>query len=307
MDRVKQDERSSAELLRFITGGVSLGVMKQGDKSDAQFRGWTKPGPRVAGPIAVRANETLDAISGWYRLLQLKDGHRFSTDDILTAWYGTSWCPRAETVLDLGSGIGSVATTAAWRLPAAKFVTVEAQAESVELAKRSAAYNELTERFDIRLGDFREASVLRPEEKFDLVLGSPPYFPLGSGVLGDHPQKVACRFEMRGDIRDYCTTASRQLAPGGWFACIFPAEAAQEARVRVGMAQAGLVAIRRRPIVLLEGEPPLLALWAMMLAADVPEWMRAVEWLEPPLVIRTKGGAIHPEYSAVKMTFGFPP
>ena len=61
----------------------------------------------------MRANETLDAISGWYRILQLKAGHRFSTDDILTAWYGTAWCPRADHVLDLGSGIGSVAMTAA--------------------------------------------------------------------------------------------------------------------------------------------------------------------------------------------------
>ena len=281
--------------------------MRSGDKSDAQFRGWTKPGPRVAGPIAVRANETLDAISGWYRILQLKAGHRFSTDDILTAWYGTAWCPRADHVLDLGSGIGSVAMTAAWRLPGAQFVTVEAQAESVELAIRSAAYNELSERFDIRLGDFREASVLRPDEKFDLVMGSPPYFPLGSGVLGDHPQKVACRFEMRGDIRDYCSAAARQLGPGGWFVCIFPAEPAQEARVRRGISQAGLVSVRRRPVILLEGEAPLLTLWAMTLATDIPEWLRTSEWVEPPLIIRNKDGTIHPEYSAVKMSFGFPP
>ena len=63
------------------------------------------PGARGHGP-AVEPGETLDAISGHFRIFQLENGHRFSTDDVLTAWYGTSWCPSARTVLDLGSGAG---------------------------------------------------------------------------------------------------------------------------------------------------------------------------------------------------------
>jgi hypothetical protein len=45
----------------------------------------------------------------------------------------------------------------------------------------------------------------------------------------------------------------------------------------------------------------------MTAAADLPEWMRDLTWAEPPLVIRTADGAIHPEYSAVKLAVGFPP
>src|SRR5690349_999346 len=192
---------------------------------ETHFKGWAKPGPippGLASGVAVEPSETLDAISGHYRLFQLRDGHRFSTDDILTAWYGTSWCPTARTALDLGSGIGTVGMIAAWRLPGARFVTVEAQEESVRLARKSAEWNGLTDRYEIRLGDFRERGVLRDGEQFDLVLGSPPYFPPGSGVEGDHPQKIACRFEMRGNIADYCVVAARHLAPGGLFACVFP-------------------------------------------------------------------------------------
>jgi tRNA1(Val) A37 N6-methylase TrmN6 len=150
---------------------------------------------------------TLDAISGHLRLFQLRDGHRFSTDDILTAWYGTSWCPTARTALDLGSGIGTVGMICAWRLPGARFVTVEAQSESVALAKKSARFNGLTDRYEIREGDFREPGVLRVEEKFDLITGSPPYFSPEAGVKSEHPQRLACRFELRGDIADYCATA----------------------------------------------------------------------------------------------------
>jgi tRNA1(Val) A37 N6-methylase TrmN6 len=273
------------------------------------FKGWAKPGPIPPGALGgqpkLGENETLDAISGYFRIFQLRNGHRFSTDDVLTAWYGTSWCPSARTALDLGSGIGSVGMIAAWRLPGAKFVTVEAQAESVELARKSAEYNGLASRFEIRHGDFRNEQLLKAEEKFDLVLGSPPYFPTGTGIEGDHPQKIACRFELRGDIADYCRVAARHLSPGGFFACVFPSE--QIDRVEKAATTAGLTIVRRRPVVLKEGDTPLLSLFGMMVSEHLPESFRAQTWAEPALVIRRTDGGIHPEYSAVKLAVGFPP
>lgn len=280
--------------------------------NEPSFKGWTKPGPVPPGALGqgpdLEEGETLDAISGHFRLFQLKNGHRFSTDDVLTAWYGTSHCPTARTVLDLGSGIGTVASIAAWRLPGARLVAVEAQEESVRLARKSVAWNGLSERYEIRQGDFRDEGVLRPEERFDLVLGSPPYFPPGSGTEGDHPQKIACRFELRGTIADYCQAAFRHLAPGGLFACVFPvAPEEQHERIRGGASQAGLSLVRWRPIVLREGERPLLGLFAMMRSEDLPGSARPLSWPEPPLVIRQTDGSVHPEYVAVKLSFGFPP
>lgn len=300
-------------------------------KNETHFKGWAKPGPvppelgtpasgtaraddfnqlagsEIGAPPVVEPHETLDAISGHFRLFQLRVGHRFSTDDILTAWYGTTWCPAARTALDLGSGIGAVGMICAWRLPGARFVTVEAQSESVALARKSAAYNGVADRYEIREGDFRDAKILHAGEKFDLITGSPPYFPLGDGVESEHPQKLACRFELRGSIADYCTTAARHLAPGGFFACVFPHEAAQLARVAAGAKAAGLVIVRQRPVVFREGDPPLIALFGLMRAGDLPEWFRGQTWTEPELIIRTRAGKIHPEYSAVKLAIGFPP
>jgi len=286
------------------------------------FKGWAKPGPLPPGAgvqasasaedtlkreLQPQPNETLDAISGHFRLFQLRDGHRFSTDDILTAWYGTSWCPSARTALDLGSRIGTVGMISAWRLQGTKFVTVEAQRDSVALAKKSAKYNGLAERYEIRHGDFRETGVLYPGEKFDLITGSPPYFPPEAGVKSDHPQKLACRFELRGTIADYCATAAKHLAPGGFFACVFPHEPAQLARVEAAAKSAGLVIVRKRPVVFREGDPPLVALFGLMPATDLPEWFRGQTWTEPDLIIRARDGKIHPEYSAVKLSIGFPP
>ncbi|MEI8341663.1 MAG: hypothetical protein WCH43_09035, partial [Verrucomicrobiota bacterium] len=125
---------------------------------------------------------------------------------------------------------------------------------------------------------------------------------------GEHPQKVACRFETRGTIADYCLTAALHLAPGGFFACVFPvAPAAQEERVRAAAQAAGLTIVRWRPVILREPDRPLLGLFGMMRSLDLPEPMRMRTWTEPPLIIRALDGSIHPEYSAVKLAFGFPP
>lgn len=274
------------------------------------FKGYVLPGPTPPGLPESEFPEgtSLDAISGQFKLFQYKKGHRFSTDDVLAAWYGTTNAPRASTVLDLGSGIGSVGMVAAWRLPGARFVTVEAQDISIALARKSAAYNGLLGRYELRLGDFRDPGVLREDELFELVLGSPPYFPLDEGMHGDHPQKIACRFEVRGDIGDYCSTAVKHLAPGGFFACVFPVQPAHQLeRVLSAAKRCGLAIVRRRDVALKEGEPPLLGLFAMVRAGDLPESFREKTWIEPVLTIRRVDGTVHPEYSAIKLSFGFPP
>ena len=278
------------------------------------FRGYAIPGPTVTGHdspdpnLILGEDESLDVLCGHLRIFQLHNGHRYSTDDLLTAWYGTTWCPSAGTILDLGSGLGTVAMVASWRLPGAQVVTIEAQSESVRLARKSVQWNDLQDRFDIRQGDLRDPNILAPTEEFDLILGSPPYFPIGTGVEGDHPQKVACRFEVRGTIVDYCQTAAKHLSRGGTFVCVFPVTPSEQAdRVLQAAHAAGLTIVRQRSIILREEDPPLLGLFVMMRRQDLPETMLDQTWHEPALIIRCQDGTIHPEYAAVKLSFGFPP
>ena len=150
--------------------------------------------------------------------------------------------------------------------------------------------------------------MLGEDERFDLILCSPPYFPLGSGVESTHPQKLACRFEVRGTVADYCRTAVRHLAPGGVFACVFPVRPDDQLqRVRDGARAAGLSILRMRPVVLREGDDPLPGLFLMNRAEDLPEALRVRTWAEPPLIIRRADGSMHPEYSVVNLSLGFPP
>jgi tRNA1(Val) A37 N6-methylase TrmN6 len=266
------------------------------------YRGYRRPGPVPPGGIAPEPGETLDYICGEFRIFQYEKGHRYSTDDVLTAWYGTQWAPRVEHACDLGSGIGSVAIIAAWRLPGARFVTVEAQEMSIRLARKSVAYNGLADRFTLVHSDLRNFDTA---DRFDLVTGSPPYFPQGTATGANHPQAIPARIEVRGNVADYARTASRILAAGGLFAFVFPAA---DARVNDALRDAGLTLIRRRDVVFKEGEPSLIALFAAARTEDMPVTVRARGgFIEAPLVIRDRNGNVHPEYAAIRMSFGFPP
>jgi tRNA1Val (adenine37-N6)-methyltransferase len=105
------------------------------------------PAPAGAGaapPLA--ADEELSFLAGQWRIYQKLDKHRYSTDDVVTAW--VAWCagrrllpaPPARCV-DIGCGIGSVLLMSAWLHPAARCVGIEAQPARAAQAARSAAYN----------------------------------------------------------------------------------------------------------------------------------------------------------------------
>jgi tRNA1(Val) A37 N6-methylase TrmN6 len=272
-------------------------------EDDRAYRGWVRPGPQPPRGVETEGGETLDYLCGWWRIFQYERGHRYSTDDVLTAWYATQWAPRVGRAADLGSGIGSVALITAWRLPGARFCTVEAQAMSARLARKSVCYNGVESRFTICDGDLRDPSILAGEPPFDLVTGSPPYFPPNTASAAAHPQAVPARIEVRGSIADYAAAAARILAPGGVFVFVFPF--AQRERAHEALRENALVLIRRRDIVFKEGEPPMISLFAAHRAADLPP--NRQPWIEPPLVIRTRAGAVHPEYAAIRLSFGFPP
>jgi tRNA1(Val) A37 N6-methylase TrmN6 len=270
---------------------------------DLSYRGWRRPGPLPPGGVDTERGETLDYLSGYFKIFQYEKGHRYSTDDVLTAWYGTICAPRVDRAADLGSGIGSVALIVAWRLPGARFVTIEAQEMSIRLARKSVRYNGLDLRFTLLHGDLRDGSVLEQHGPFDLVLGSPPYFPPGTAKAAQHEQAIGARIETRGDIGDYARSAAGVLAPGGVFVFVFPA--AQRERAAAALDEHNLALVRRRDVIFRDGDRPLISLFAASRHDDVPPSYEPL--IEPPLTIRRADGGVDPEYSAIRMSFGFPP
>lgn len=179
--------------------------------------------------------ESLDRLSIDRQVLQRVRGHRSGTDDLLAAYQVVRAAPSARRVLDLGCGHGTVTLLLASLLPDAEFVCVEAQAVSADLARRNMQLNGLTDRTTVVEGDLREAVV---GAGFDVVTGTPPFMPIGSGVLSQDPQRAAARFELRGGIEAYLEAAARAVATEGVVSLLM--DAAQDDRCVAAIEAAGL-------------------------------------------------------------------
>ncbi len=198
---------------------------------------------------------TLDRLAGNWKIYQLRRGHRFSIDDLLTAWTAARAAPGALRLLDLGSGIGSVGLLTLWRLCSQAHLTaVEVQALSHRLARRTVERNGLGNRVDIVHGDLRAWT----GGGFDLITASPPYIPPAKGTPSAHPQKAAARFELHGDVFDYCRAAARSLSAEGMF-CF--CHSARDPRPEEAIRTAGLVLRQRRDVYFRAGDVPMIALF----------------------------------------------
>ncbi len=280
---------------------------KQLQRQARARRDWTPPGPVPPGDggdpsLMPGIDETLDAFAGHWRIFQLRHGHRYSTDDMLAAWYAVTTCRdlgfQPRQALDLGCGIGSVGLFVAWSFPDLTITGIEAQAISAALARRSIRYNGVQDRVTVLDGDLRSGL---PEGPFDLITGSPPYWDPADGTLSDAPQKAPCRFEQRGGVEEYCLAAAKVLSPGGLFALVM--DGRQRDRVLAGAAEAGLGILRIRDVVPREGKAPLMVLAAMTHAETATE----APFEEPPLLLRDRDGIRTDAFREVRRLMGMPP
>jgi tRNA1(Val) A37 N6-methylase TrmN6 len=268
--------------------------------------GWRAPGPPPLAPLErtdlwPAPDEDLCYLAGEWRILQRVAGHRWSLDDLVTAWCAATRIAAdpPRRIVDLGCGIGSVLLLLAWRFSEARCVGVEAQEMSVALARRSAAWNDATPRCEIRHGDLRDPTVVPQAAAFDLVTGTPPYLPPGSATAATHVQRARCRIEERGGIEAYCTAAARLLAPGAPF--VVCAGAGQHARVAAAAAAAGLAITTRLDVVPRLGKAPLFAVHVM------ERGLPRTPDLVPALVVRDRDGRRTDAFRTLRADMGMPP
>ncbi len=241
------------------------------------------------------ADAAREELVGDWSFYQRSGGHRASTDDVVTAWLAArvSQAPPAR-YLDLGCGVGTVLLLTAHALRPAFSLGVEAQEESHAMCARAVAELPDPPRIELLRGDLR-ALEERALPAFELITGSPPYFPVGTGVLPSDPQRRACRFELRGGVLDYARAAARALAPGGRFVVVFPS--AGRARAEDAARLARLHARVHVEVFARAGRPaPLLDVWAF--AREEGDIARE------RLSVRDLRGAITDEYAEARARLG---
>jgi len=263
--------------------------------------GWTAPGPAPTGPEpTLGPDETLSYLAGDWRILQRRDGHRWSLDDLVTAALAREVIVAAlgrapHGVLDLGTGIGSVGLMLAWCFPEADVVGVEAQPISAGLARRSIAMNGA--RMRLVEGDLRGYHGPPAE----LVTGTPPYFDDPEQPRSSAVQKGPCRFEDRGGIDDYLAAARRHVTPNGRVVVCHASR--QRERVLAAVRDSGLVLVRAVEVVPKVEKPALVD---MLACAPATAGATATTTFEA-LVVRDRDDQWTPALLALRLAMGMPP
>ena len=241
------------------------------------------------GPI------TEDRLTRDVTLVQRKKGHRFSSDDVITAFVAAHTAPEAARVLDLGCGIGSVLLHLAWSLPQATLVGVEAQEISYSLLCENIRRNDLGARVTAHHGDIRDGT--RHLGLFPLITGTPPYFPPDTSVEAVDPQRAYARIEFRGGIEAYVHAGAEALAPDG--ALVLCGDARTDGRLRSAALEVGLHVVAKTSVVAHAPKPPLFAVWTL-------RWTAAPE-VESTFTLRDEAGRTTPDGARLRAFSGFPP
>ncbi len=240
-----------------------------------------------------------DAITADFRVYQRVRGHRYSIDDVLTAFVSCQRAPHARRALDLGSGIGSVALMVAWKLPHASLATIEAQEVSHAIQLRNLERNWLSARVIPVRGDFREASVRgQVGGGFDVVTGTPPYFPAEATLPSPDSQRAHARVELRGGVEAYLEAAAACVREGG--VVVVCADARKPERVLGTIDALGLSAERELVVSPREGKAALFSVWTLVRGPS------AVPFTRVPFVARTSDGVRSEAQREIRAFFGLP-
>lgn len=165
--------------------------------------------------------ELAQLFDGRLRIIQKKEGYRFSLDAILIAHF-TSLI-KAHSIVDLGTGSGIIPLVLARRMNSPSIVGVEVQEELADMARRTVALNGLTGCISILHNDLRNASDYLKPSSFDLVVCNPPYYPVTDGRINPDKQKAIARHEIMATLKDVVAASHYLVKPEGVITIIFPA------------------------------------------------------------------------------------
>ncbi|MEO1206920.1 MAG: methyltransferase [Pseudomonadota bacterium] len=168
------------------------------------------------------ADLTDDAfLGGQLQILQYRHGYRAGLDAVLLAAsvHDVDGLER-RSVLDIGSGVGTVGLCIAHRLAKARVTLVDVQPELLDLANRNISRNGLEKRVTTVLADVTaKAATCRSAglcvEAFQDVVMNPPYHPLAAGTPSPQKSKNLAHAMPSELLDDWIRFGVRVLEPAG--------------------------------------------------------------------------------------------
>lgn len=166
--------------------------------------------------VELKKNESLcDLQRNGYQIIQDKDSFCFGMDAVLLS--GFAEVKLGESVVDFGTGTGILPILLEAKTDGEKFVGLEIQSDSVDMAKRSVQYNDLEDKIEIVKGDIKNASEIFGKDSFDVVVTNPPYMSENNGLENPEEPKAIARHEIKCTLEDVIREAAAVLKPQGRF------------------------------------------------------------------------------------------
>lgn len=166
--------------------------------------------------IDLRDGERLDELHrNGYSIIQNSSKFCFGMDAVLLS--GFAKVKKGEKALDLGTGTGIIPILLEAKTAGEHFTGLEIQEESVDMAKRSVEYNQLSQKIDMIQGDLKYASKILGASSFDVVTCNPPYMIAEHGLVSGSDAMAIARHEICCTLEDVIREAAQLLRPQGRF------------------------------------------------------------------------------------------
>ena len=155
-------------------------------------------------------NEDITTLNNGYKLIQKKDGFRFSVDAVILSDFFSP--TKKGKILDIGCGNGIIPILLYSKGKGEDITGVEIQEENCELALKNVKLNNLEDYIKIENDDVKEYP---KGNAFDYIISNPPYMEVDGKKQNILSCKSIARHELTLNLYDLIRNAKRLLKPMG--------------------------------------------------------------------------------------------
>lgn len=163
----------------------------------------------------LEVGEDITLLKNGYKIIQKKDGFRFSVDAVLLSDFFTP--TKKGKVLDIGTGNGIISILLAINKKSDDITGIDIQEDSCKLAEKNVKLNELDNIVKIVKGDIKEYPY---GNTFDYIVSNPPYMKIDGKKQNEYMSKSIARHEVTLTLEELVKNAKRVLKPVGTFTMI---------------------------------------------------------------------------------------
>ena len=144
-------------------------------------------------------------------ILQDGDKFKFGTDAVLLAWFSN--IKKNDILVDFCSGTGAVGFLSYLRYSQKHTFFVDIDSEIVELSKKTAEINNISDKFSFIASDIKECDI--KYDSVNYITVNPPYFPKDSGKINKNDKLVNARHSYDFSLDELFIKSYKILKDGG--------------------------------------------------------------------------------------------